>query len=422
MRVVSWLFWMLVALAAAGCAQRAALSHRPIATTATSDSLEIANRDAREVDVTKVERLPLVDQVLGFPGAPGDYHALGPADCQCLAARASKLGNLFDGERRALAANESASGCCSRTDNSLTYDVLRTAALEARNRSAGDALEVYFRLAENEARLDLVAKALAETRHAATNVGRLREQGLKLPPDENLFLRRETELRDQQAQAQGAVSQLNAQLWQLIGLEPTVPNERIWPTADLAVAVERQDIEAAVQYGLGMRPELNMLRRLRRNLDEESLPAARAALAQVNPLLGLEPQPSGASGLLGMVGAMKKIRAAEQELPERRRQLNEYARKREQEVAVEVRQATETVELRLRQIALAKESLEQATGRRADVETRATTGGATFADVTAARLALIEAEEALLDKVVAWKIAQARLKQAQGLLVAECCP
>jgi hypothetical protein len=243
-----------------------------------------------------------------------------------------------------------------------------------------------------------------------------------MPAEDDRFLRREIELRDQQAQLGGAISQLNAQLWQLIGLEPMPPQERIWPTERMEVVVERIDVDEAVQNGLAMRPELSMLRRLRRTLDEDSLPAARAALAQVSPLLGLAPQSSGCGGLLGLVGALRKLHTAERELPERRRQLNQYAHDRELEVAAEIRLAAETVELRLRQIAIAKESLDHLTARRGDAEARAKSSGATFADLTAAHLAVIQAEGDVIEKVAAWKIAQARLKQSQGLLVAECCP
>ena len=206
--------------------------------------------------------------------ATGSYHALGPDECQCLAARASKLGNLFDGERRAPAANESAAGCCSHEDNSLTYDVLRTAALEARNRSAGDALDTYYQLAQNEARTHLLTRALGEARQAIGNVERLRQQGLKMPAGDDVFARREITLRDQQAQVLAGISRLNAQLWQLIGLVPVAPQERLLPTTDLTVVVEPVDIEAAVSLGLGMRPELGMLRRVRARLDDDSLGSA----------------------------------------------------------------------------------------------------------------------------------------------------
>ncbi len=304
-------------------------------------------------DAAHVERLPAVDQALGYPRPAGNYHPLSKIECQCLAARASKLGNLFEGERRALVAKESAK-YCSHDDNSLTYDVLRIAALVARNRSAANALNNYYSLELNEARLDLLGKSLVEIRQSVANVDRLRQQGLKLPPDENQFATREIELRDQQVQVEGAVTQLDMQLWQQIGLRPTAPYERIWPTDDLTPTVQPQDIDTAVEFGLANRPELGMLRRLRRNLNEETLGSARAALSQINPLLGLAPQSSDCGGLFGLLGALRKLHEAERELPERRRQLNQYAANREQEFTVEIREAAEMVDVRMRQIALAK--------------------------------------------------------------------
>jgi outer membrane protein TolC len=283
-------------------------------------------------------------------------------------------------------------------------------------------LNAYYLLALNETRLDLLGRSLGDIRQTVGQVETLRRQGLKMPLDENQFARREIELRDQQVQVEGAVTQLDMQLWQLIGLTPAAPYERLWPTADLAVMVEPQDIEAAVQYGLVTRPELGMLRRLRRNLDDGSIATARAALSQISPLLGLAPQSSSGGGLFGLCEKLRKLHEAEQEFPARRRQINQYAAQREQEVAVEIRTAAETVQTKLRQIALAKETREQLSRRQADVEARSKTGGATFADTSAARLALLQAEGDLLEKVVNWKIALARLSQAQGVLVTECCP
>lgn len=416
MRAPWWIVGLIVVLAA-GCAQRSAGRHatrRPL-------GLEQTERGALAADASRVGPLADVDRVLGLPRPSGNFHALGPAECQCLAARASNLGNLLDGERRALAAHEAASGC-SHVDNSSTHDLLRTAALEARNRSAGDALDDYYTLAQSEARLDFVARALAETQQAMAGVERIKRQGLKFPADDTEFARRDITLRDQQAQLQNAVSRLNGQLWQMLGITPETPHERIWPTTDLTATVEPTDIEAAVQFGLATRPELGLLRRLRGSLDADSLPSARAALSQANPLLGLQPPSPTCDGVLGLCGAIKKIRAAQCELPQRQRQLAQYTRDREQEIAVEIRQAAETVELRLRQIALANEAHNQWQTRAHEVTGRANTGGATFGDVAAARLSLIQAEGDLLDAIVAWKIAQARLKQSQGLLVLECCP
>ncbi|HVU90174.1 MAG TPA: TolC family protein [Pirellulales bacterium] len=421
MRSGLFLLFLMIAATGWGCARHAARGRGCCPGALTDDALEIVERGTLPVDTARVERLPAVDGQLGYPRPPGNYHALSKAECQCLAVRASQLGNLFDGERRALAAREDARHC-SHEDNSLTYDVLRTAALEARNRSAADALNIYYQLELNEARHDLLGRSLNEVGAAVQNVDRLRGQGLKLPADQDQFARREFELRDQQVQVEGAVTQLDMELWQQIGMRPSVPYERLWPTDPLTVVVEPQDIEAEVQLGLATRPEGGMLRRLRRSLDGDSLGSVRAALSQVSPLLGLAPPSSDCDGLFGLLGALRKLHEAQRELPERRRQLNQYAQNREQEIAVEIREAAEMVDVRLRQVALAKENLDQLARRSADTEARAKTGGLNFADVSTARLATLQAEGDLLEKVVHWKIAQVRLAQAQGALVAECCP
>lgn len=420
MRAGIYILILTIAAAGTGCARQACHSRGFARGVLSDDALDIVERGTLPLDAARVERLPAVDEQLGYPRPQGNYHALSKSECQCLAVRASQLGNLFDGERRALAARDEAKHC-SHEDNSLTYDVLRTAALEARNRSAGDALNIYYQLELNEARHDLLGRSVGEIGLAVKNLDQLRQQGLKVPTDDQ-FTRREFELRDQQVQVDGAVTQLDMQLWQQIGLRPSAPYERLWPTDPLIAIVEPQDIEGAVQLGLVTRPEVGMLRRLRCYLDGDSLGSARAALSQVSPLLGLAPQSSECDGLFGLLGALRKLHEAQRELPERRRQVNQYAQNREQEIAVEIREAAEMVDVRLRQVALAKENREQLIRRSTDAEARAKTGGMNFADVSTARLATLQAEGDLLEKVVNWKIAQVRLAQAQGTLVAECCP
>ena len=368
MRAGIYILLLSIAAAETGCARHALQGRGCARGVLTDDALDIVERGTLPVDADRVERLPAVDGQLGYPRPPGNYHALSKAECQCLAVRASQLGNLFDGERRALAAREEAKHC-SHEDNSLTYDVLRTAALEARNRSAGDALNVYYQLELNEARHDLLGRSVSEIGLAVKNLDQLRRQGLKLPSDDQ-FTRREFELRDQQVQVDGAVTQFDMQLWQQIGLRPSAPYERLWPTDPLTAVVEPQDIEAVVQLGLMTRPEVGMLRRLRRNLDGDSLGSARSALSQLSPLLGLAPQSKECDGLFGLLGKLQKLHEAKRELPERRRQVNQYAQNREQEIAVEIREAAEMVDVRLRQVSLAKENLDQLVRRSTDAEAR----------------------------------------------------
>ena len=45
----------------------------------------------------------------------------------------------------------------------------------------------------------------------------------------------------------------------------------------------------------------------------------------------------------------------------------------------------------------------------------------TALDIAAADLKLLDAQRELVHQVMAWRIAQVKLKEAQGLLVFECC-
>jgi len=403
--------------AAIGCAGRSGHGHA--GGGAGELGLEQTQRGVITPDVTRVGAFAQVDKILGYPRPGGQYHALSPADCQCLAVNAAPRANLLDDERRALAARESR-GLCQGEDNSLTYDVLRTAALEDRNRQAGEALNDYYSLAQREAQLDLAGRAIGDAHRGVEGFNKAAEQGLMTRADKTEFPRREIELRDQQAQLQNGVLQLNSRLWHSIGIRPNSPDDRIWPTTDMTVTVEPIDVDEAVQIGLASRPELGLLRRARCATTEQ-LNSARVALSQVSPLLGLAPQPAKCDGPFGILEALKVKARAERELAERQQQLNRLAWQREQEVAAEIRQNVATVELRLRQVALAKESLAQWRSRTEELQGRSQTGGATFAEVIGGRLATAQAESDLIEQIAAWKIAQARLKQSQGLLVMECC-
>ncbi|HEY2839362.1 MAG TPA: hypothetical protein VGJ26_09445, partial [Pirellulales bacterium] len=406
----------LVTCAALGCAGRSGHGHGG---GAGEPGLEPTERGVITPDVTQVAALTQVDAILGYPRPAGQFHALSPADCQCMAVNAAPRANLLDGERRALAARESR-GLCQHEDNSLTYDVLRTAALEDRNRQAGEALNDYYLLAQREAQLDLVGRAIADARRGVEGFSRAHEQGLITRADKTEFPRREIELRDQQAQLQNGVTQLNSRLWNFIGVTPQYLDDRIWPTTDMTVTVEPIDVELAVQIGLATRPELGLLRRAR-SASGQQLASARVALSQVSPLLGLAPQPAKCDGPFGILEALKSACNDKRELAERQQQLNRLAWQREQEVATEIRQNVATVELRLRQVALAKEAVAQWRSRGEELQGRSQTGGATYAEVIGGRLSLIQAESDLIEQIAAWKIAQARLKQSQGLLIAECC-
>jgi len=415
---------LLAAMLASGCAQR---NHdRGPCSTARGDlgsGLAAAPRGRLEADVRAVGGFGEVDAALDARHlAPATYHPLDPNQCQCLAASASSLANLFDSERCVVQASAGAGrrrldhGAC------LQLDVLRTAAQEARNRSAADALEHYYHIAESEARIDLVDGGVAALDDLLADVARMRQQGLQIPLDETQFARERITLIDQRVQLEAGIARLNGQLWQMLDVDRPSPVARIWPATDLTVDTRPIDVEAAVQEALALRPELAMLRRLRSSLDTDSLAAARQALSHVDALLGSQPKIPCLLSPFGLRTALAKRQAAVGELSQRRRQLGEYQREREEQIADQVRQAAANVETKLRQIALAQEAAEQWDARVAGLQGRATTGGATFAEVAVARLNRQRTQADLVGHVAAWKIALVRLKEAQGLLAAECQP
>ena len=69
---------------------------------------------------------------------------------------------------------------------------------------------------------------------------------------------------------------------------------------------------------------------------------------------------------------------------------------------------------------MAKQRWEVWQQRVAGLQEKREADGVTAFDLSAARLELLRAESDTVHRVLAWKIAQAKLKQAQGLLAAEC--
>ena len=201
---------LFILCAAVGCAGRSGHGHGG---GAGEPGLEPTQRGLIAPDVTQVGALAQVDQVLGYPRSGGQYHALAPADCQCMAVNAAPRANLLDDERRALAARESR-GLCKGEDNSLTYDVLRTAALEDRNRQAGEALNDYYLLAQREAQLDLAAGAIGDAHRGVEGFNKAHQQGL-------MSARRQDGIsapRDRTARPTGAIGKRRAAA-QLAALE-----------------------------------------------------------------------------------------------------------------------------------------------------------------------------------------------------------
>ena len=172
----------------------------------------------------------------------------------------------------------------------------------------------------------------------------------------------------------------------------------------------RSTLRAAVTEGLAHRADVAALRMLAGNLDADTLPAARSGMQAVSPGLGIA---AGGDGLFG-----GSDRAAE--ASSRQSQVQQALAETQRTATREIHDAVAKLETSLREIALAKQRWEQWKDRVADLQEKHASDGATAFDLTTAQLELLRAENDAVHRIIAWKIAQAKLAQAQGLLAAQC--
>ena len=348
------------------------------------------------------------------------YRGLTELACQCLAAANSPIGNMLDQENLA---DQPASHRVRHVRGEdqagpLLRKLRHYAALEARNQSSGAALEMYFRLAEAEAKSDLLGQGRTQLGEAIARAKELKAKGVRLTVEPDVLERQRLTSEADAAQADLAVRQLNVELKRRIGLPPSPDAERLWPQADWNIRTDPPDVERAIQTALATRGELLGLRTAQAELTPETLSAVRPLLQGINPLLG-----TGAAG--GPAGMFARLRllcsdrgACESAV--RRDQIAGYLADRERAVADEVRQAAQSLEAHTRLVALARERIESWQKRLAEIQERAKKGLSPFPEEENARLELLKARGELVTAVMAWHVARVKFRQAQGLLAAEC--
>jgi hypothetical protein len=352
------------------------------------------------------------------------YRALTAEQCRCLAVRNAEAANLLDAERQGIAEQATHSGWLRTPKAKELSDIKQTillgAAQEIRSRSAAAALELYYHLAEAEAKSDLAERSLESLSDVSAKLQEMKKRGLRLPVDYEALARQQIDVQIQQTQLQQAIDQLNGELIQLLGLHGCHPDEHLWPADDFNIPGETIETETAVAHGLAQRPELVLLRDVEQKLDLRTLSAVGQLAKSFNALLGIMDQPPrfllAALFLRGLHGGS----GSSIELEVRQQQLRQRLNDRELAVAQEIRQAVRTLAAQQALVVLNRQKIRSWETRVRELEDRNKQGLASVSEVAMAKLDWLRARGDLLKEVMAWHRARIKLEEAQGVLPLEC--
>lgn len=359
------------------------------------------------------------------PRPPSSYRLLSPAQCQCLAAQNAPAADSFDRQRQRLQEQRENAGClCQdpKADKQRAFQegMLLYSSLELRDQFAGQAMEWYYQLAGAEAKADLLDTSLGRARDTLSRIEDLKKRGIRLPAPVEEYQRQSIALQLQQAQNQLTIEQLNSKLRQALAFDPGLA-WRFWPDAGAPLGTEAiPDVEAAVQLGLSQRPHLLLLRHMIANLDKDTIAPARSLLNSISPILGMS-TPARGCKVLTLLGKLTHVQPGlEDDAESIRAQLIDYLKERERVVAAEVREAAYEVRARRELTILARETAGRWQDRIKDLEKQRGQGMPVFGELTTAYMEWYKARGEVVTEFLGWKIAALKVKQAQGILPAEC--
>ena len=366
------------------------------------------------VTPTKIEpdasALPTINVKTAKPGvASGPFLGLTDEACRALAEQNSSIANQLDkeNERPTVSLVTHKQPCPDTNSDDLARQLRYLAAREARNRSAGEALENYYRLADAEGRTELLAAGLRTFDQLREAAPRFRAAGLPNVPDDDDFNRQRAKLLIDAEQAEAGIRTLNLTVKVQLG-QSVKGDERFWPTGPFGVSAEPLDIEAAVQTALQSRPDLQFLRAMYHGLSASTLPLVNQQLQSTNGLLGSMSLPALPRILQKRLAPLRAT--AEVEVSYRHEQLFLAIADREKLAATEVRVAALQMESAARRVALAKSRAES-------YRDKVTKAGDKLADKLPAEIEWYRARADLIVEVMAWHTWKVKYRAAQGGLV-----
>ncbi len=412
--------WFIIVVASiAGC-------HGPMVSVSTPTPMPSAAAVPVELPVvvpTKIEpplaELPSLDAktanpALLFAANAKSFRGLSDPACALRAAQHSPIGNLLDRENAmpVVTVTSKKQPCPDRESDQLLRDARFLAAVDARNRSAADALERFYQLADAEGRTELLTAGLKSFDELRTLAPKFRGVGLPVPDDDELTRQRSKLLGDVEA-AEAAIKLLNVDLQARLDLSVR-GDERLWPTGPFTIS-GAVDAESAVQVALDQRADLRLLRRLYHGLSADTLPAVEQQLRGYNGLAGTTMPTLPTPPFLGkrqverLAEQFRAVTASQVEV--RREQLFALTAEKEKMTAAEVRAAVVQMASAARRVALAKGRVES---WQTQVE-KATRDDKPF-DRLPLELEWYKARAEVVQEVMAWHRWHTKLRAAQGLL------
>ena len=373
-------------------------------------NLPLTERQIPAPDLTKLE-----DKPKDAKPAPQAYYNLTAEECRALACRNSAIGNLVDA---------SAPGCTPSGHNVASRyasDWVRITAAsyisaDARNRNAGAALNLYYRILELELKSDVLNSSIAELDALVKANDILAAKGFKQSSDAHELRKQRIDLDAKGAQLRSGLAKLNAELKNLLAIDPGTAGF-ILPADQVRVVPDPLDAEQAVALGLANRADLNLLRAVGNMTDHRTVPAVRQVMIGAVPGLAAVMRMAQFAPVQ-MIPFLDTVAKAEANAV--KKQVLGLLTDREREAAKDIRTAVEEWTTARELVSIARQRFELNQSRVTELEKRAKVGQTVELELRKSRLDLLQSESDLVGEIAKWKLADVKAREVIGLLCDEC--
>jgi len=369
-------------------------------------------------DLEVVERklaLPDVSQAVDDTADPihakvEQYHRLSAEEVRVLACSRAAAASLIE----AMAAEPPSTFPIIKSHTSA--DKLRritatNLANEARLRTAGAALDLYYRLQEAELLTDVLAQSQSEVDRLVESGKVMAERGFTESADYLKLRQQQIELRADRAKLQNGIDRLNLELKAILALDTT--SGRLLPADAIHVDAELLDADRAVQIAIAQRPDLQTIRDLANRLDQRSVDAVRQTFAGLVPPLGAVTAASKvfAPGLRLFFPAL-----ANGDVEGLRKQLRMNLADREREAAKDVRSTVGEWHLQRDLVAIARQRQALEVENVRELTVKKQKGASVEVEYRRALIAKLTADANVIREAVKWKQIDVRARREMGLL------